>query len=118
MSQFTGLNLTIPSPPTRQIGIGIMGSPLSLSRSVSLASNTTDNRTPEEVLRDNLTAYKTFLEHEIQFIDNEIHALIERPSSGDSHLDASFMTLRNSLKIRFNTLVTKKNRVDSLLEVL
>lgn len=118
MSQYTGLNLAIPSPPTRQTGVGILGSPISLSRSVSLTSNSTDTRTPEEVLRDNLLVYKTFLEHEIQFIDSEINALIERPISGDSHLDASFMTLRNGLKIRFNTLQVKKARVDSLLEVL
>lgn len=118
MDQITGIHLPPPSPATRQVGVGLLGSPIALSRSTTSLSNQSDIRSPEELLRDNLVTYKTFLQHEIQFVDNEITALIERQPSDDPHLDASFVQLRNGLKIRYNTLTVRLARVNALLEVL
>lgn len=101
----THLTLSIPPPATRQIGVSSLGSPLELVRSSS------DTQTPEESLKQRLQVYKTYLEHEVEFIDSEIRAL-----SGE--IDPAFMDLRNGLKIRYNTLQTKLARVNALLEVL
>lgn len=105
----TSLSLSIPPPATRQVGVSIMGSPL--SRSVS------DTQTPEESLRQRLQVYKTYLEHEIQFVESEIQAILDMPIRPLEEHNA-FMDLRNGLKIRFNTLQTKLSRVNALLEVL
>lgn len=118
MNTYIGINLPPPSPATRQVGVSMMGSPISLARSTSTASNQSDIRTPEETLRDSLQAYKTFLEHEIQFVDNEITALIQRPPGDDTAQDAALLQLRNGLKIRYNNLQTRLARVNALLEVL
>lgn len=116
MNSYIGITLPPPSPATRQVGtVGSVGSPMSLVRSTSTAS---EIRTPEETLRDYLNAYKVFLEHEIQFVDNEIMALIERPPSDDPAQDGAFLTLRNNLKIRYNTLTNKLRRVNDLMEVM
>lgn len=118
MDHVSGIHLPPPSPATRQVGVGTIGSPIVLSRGTSSLSNQSDIRNPEETLRDYLVAYKTFLQHDIDFVNNEINALIQRPPSDNPHLDASFLQLRNSLKIRFNTLTTRLTRVNALLEVL
>lgn len=120
MDAITGINLPPPSAATRQVGVtlGTVGSPIVLSRSTSSISNHSDIRSPEEVLRDNLLAYKTFLQHEIEFVDNEITALVERPPSDNPHLDASFLRLREGLKIRYNTLTMRLARTNALLEVM
>lgn len=119
MNPYVGITLPPPSPATRQVGaVGSVGSPMSLVRSTSTASTASDIRTPEETLRDYLNGYKVFLEHEIQFVDNEIMALIERPPSDNPAQDGALLTLRNNLKIRYNTLVNKLRRVNDLLEVM
>lgn len=118
MDNITGINLPPPSPATRQVGVSLMGSPISLTRSTSSVSGQSDIRTPEESLRDSLAAYKSFLLHEIQFIDSEITALIERAPEPDSRQEIALLQLRNGLKIRFNTLQTRLARVNALLEVM
>lgn len=119
MNPYVGINLPPPSPATRQMGtVGSIGSPISIVRSTSTASTTSEIRTPEETLRDYLNAYKVFLEHEIQFVDNEIRALIERPPSDNPAEDGALLTLRNNLKIRYNTLTNKMRKVNDLLEVM
>jgi hypothetical protein len=116
MDQITGINLPQPSPATRQVGVSLMGSPISLSRSTSSLSNQSDIRSPEEILRDNLLAYIIFLEHEIEFVDAEITALLERPSSNDPNVDTAFLRLREGLKIRYNKLQQRLSRARALLD--
>jgi hypothetical protein len=118
MNPYVGINLPPPSPATRQIGISMLGSPISPTRSTSSLSGASENRSPEETLREYLNGYKVFLEHEIQFVDNEIMALIERPASDNPAQDGAFLTLRNSLKIRYNTLTNRLRKVNDLLEVM
>lgn len=118
MDSVTGINLPPPSPATRQVGVSLVGSPISLTRSTSSVSGQSDIRTPEETLRDSLTAYKSFLLHEIAFIDNEITELIERAPDTDTRQQLAFLQLRNGLKIRFNNLQTRLTRVNALLEVM
>jgi hypothetical protein len=118
MDNITGINLPPPSPATRQVGVSLVGSPLALTRSTSSVSNQSDIRTPEESLRDSLSVYKSFLLHEIAFIDNEITALIERDPDTDARQQIAFLQLRNGLKIRFNTLQTRLARVNALLDVM
>ncbi len=118
MDTITGINLPPPSPATRQVGVSLVGSPISLTRSTSSISGQSDIRTPEESLRDSLSVYKSFLLHEIQFIDSEIVALIERAPDPDTHQQIAMLQLRNGLKIRFNTLQTRLARVNALLEVM
>lgn len=119
MNPYIGISLPPPSPVTRQVGTtgSIIGSPVSITQSISSVS-TPEVRNPEETLRDYLHAYKVFLEHEIQFIDNEIRALIERPPSDNPAEDGALLTLRNNLKIRYNTLTNKLRKVNDLLEVM
>jgi hypothetical protein len=118
MNNIIGISLPVPSPATRQVGISLMGSPISLARSTSSLSAQSDIRTPEESLRDSLSAYKTFLTHEIEFVDNEITALIERAPDPNPSQQAAFLQLRQGLKIRFNSLQIRLARVNDLLEVL
>lgn len=118
MNPYVGIHLPPPSPATRQVGVGTLGSPISLARSTSTTSTASEIRTPEETLRDSLNAYKLFLEHEIQFVDNEITALIERPPSDNPAQDGAFLTLRNNLKVRYNTLTHRLRKVRELLEVM
>ncbi len=112
MNPYIGINLPPPSPATRQVGAGSLGSPLSITSTVS------EIRSPEETLRDYLNAYKVFLEHEIQFVDNEILALIERQPSDNPAQESAFLTLRDNLKVRYNTLRTRLAKLEALLEVL
>jgi hypothetical protein len=69
-------------------------------------------------MRQRLVVYRTHLEHELDFVDNEIQALIQRPPSQDPSQEIAFMELRNSLKIRYNTLGKKLMRVNDLLALL
>lgn len=119
MDTITGINLPPPpSPATRQVGVSMMGSPLSLTRSTSSLSGQSDIRTPEESLRDNLIAYKSFLLHELQFLDTEITELIEREPDPNPRQQVAFLQLRQGLKIRYNNLTTRLSRVNALLDVM
>jgi hypothetical protein len=69
-------------------------------------------------LRDSLGVYKTFLLHEIQFVDSEITALIERAPDPNPSQEAALQQLRDGLKIRFNNLQTRLARVNALLDVI
>jgi hypothetical protein len=106
------IQLPPPSPITRQIATGL-NSPL--SRSVSTGS---EIRNPDETMRDRLSVYRTYLEHELEFLDNEIRALIERPPSQDPTQDHAFAVLRDGLKIRYNSLGVRLRKVKELLEVM
>ncbi len=118
MNPYVGINLPPPSPATRQVGMSMLGSPISLTRSTSSLSGASENRPLEETLREYLNAYKVFLEHEIQFVDNEILALIERQPSDNPAQESAFLTLRDNLKVRYNTLRTRLAKLEALLEVL
>ena len=110
------MNLPPPSSIdlTRQTCVSSSGSPIALSRS----SSTGSDRSIEESLRVRLESYLIFLQHEIDFISNEIQALIDRIPGPDRLLEDSFLDLRDRLKIRFNRLQLKKVRLLSLLEVV
>lgn len=101
----------------RQVATGV-SSPISLSREASTTSSRSDIRHPDEVMLERLTHYKVHLEHEIDFVDNEIQALIQRPPSQNPVEDASLLRLRDELKIRYNNLRVKLTRVLALLEVM
>ena len=116
-------NTTELAPPssltfTRQIATGFLGSPITLSREASMTSSSSDNRHPEEIMREHLEVYKTYLEHEITFVDNEINALIQREPSPDPVQEAALLELRDKLKVRYNKTTAKLSRVIALLEVM
>ena len=115
-------NSQLPAPThqelIRQTAIGFPSSPVPFSRSISTASDTNEILHPDEAIRRRLTVYRTFLQHELDFLDSEIDALIQRPVSQDSTQEAAFLELRNGLKIRYNTLRVKFSRVCDLLAVL
>lgn len=109
---------SLPPPPlliTRQIATGLLGSPITLSRETSTTSSP---RNPNEIMREHLCVYRTYLEHEITFVDNEIQALIVRTPYQDPVQEGHFLTLRDNLKVRYNDLSAKRTRVIALLEVM
>jgi len=108
------MSLPPPIDLTRQTGISLAGSPIALSRSSSSGSD----RSVEESVRARLESYLVFLQHEVDFIGNEIQALIDRQTGSDRILEESFLDLRHRLKLRFNGLQIKKQRLLSLLEVM
>jgi hypothetical protein len=65
-----------------------------------------------------LLAYKTFLEHELQFLESEIHALIHREPDENPRQEAAMLTLRDGLKVRYNTQSVKMVRIQALLDVM
>lgn len=109
--------MSLLPPPiqlTRQTGVSSAGSPISLPRSTS----TTSQLSVEDSLRAQLESYLIFLQREIDFIGNEIQALIERIPGNDPVQEESFLRLRGGLKVRFNKLQRKKEGVINLLEVI
>jgi hypothetical protein len=111
------IQLPPPSNITRQTATGIQ-TPNSLVRSTSTASDRSEIRNPDESMRSRLSVYRTYLEHELEFVDNEIHALIERPPSQDPAQDHALAELRDGLKIRYNGLRVRLGKVKELLEVM
>jgi hypothetical protein len=114
---YESLNLPIPTDLSRQVGISDAGSPLSLSRQSSTASSPRVEN-PDQAMRRRLLTYKIYLEHEITFVDNEITALQCRTRGVNPQDDVILDELLDGLKIRYNTLVTRKGRVEDLLEVM
>lgn len=115
--------MQLPAPSTstlvRQTAIGFAGSPIALSRSTSTGSDRSgDILPPDETIRRRLVVYRTYLEHESEFVENEIQALIQRPPSQNPGEDQALLELRNSLKVRYNTLRRRLVRVIDLLEAL
>lgn len=111
----------LPAPSlniTRQTAIGILGSPITLSREVSTSSSRSDIRSADELMRERLRAYKEYLDHELEFLFNEIEALIRRAPSQNPVEDSALLELRDGLKVRYNNLRVKHTRVVSLLEVM
>ena len=113
MSNQQSLALPPPTDLTRQNAV-----PSYLGRSISDASSASQIHHPDDTIRDRLLIYKENLEHERDFVDREIQALIERPPSVNQREEASFLQLRDDLKIRYNNIVLKLRRVMALLEVL
>jgi len=109
------MDLPPPTDLTRQTGIG---SPIVLSRGTTNGSDLSDIRSPDEEIRCKLLAYKTYLEHESDFLDNEIRALMERQPSLDRLEERAFADLRTSLKVRFNSVQRKLYCVRELLALL
>ncbi len=109
------LQLAPPSPATRQTAIGIPTSPIPLSRSTT--SSSTENLTPEESIRRHLFTFKVHLEHDIEFVSSEIRAITEQ-NYDDRLSQESLLTLRDNLKVRYNTLQKRLTKVNALLEVL
>ena len=113
------INLAIPSPPTRQVGVSSdIGSPIVLSRGVSGQSDLSIIQTLEESIRYRLEAYKTYLEHEVLFLDTEILALTNRVPGSNTQENVALLELQDDLKIRYNSTQKKLSRVNALLEVL
>ncbi len=113
--------MSLPPPPldfTRQVGVSSYGSPIVLSRSSSSMSDRSDARTMDQVLKARLESYLTYLQHEIDFINNEIQALIHREPGPNEAQEQDLLRLREQLKVRFNHLQVKKERTVALIEVL
>lgn len=109
------MELPPPTDLSRQVGIG---SPVALSRGTSTASTLSDIRSPDEEIQFKLLAYKTYLEHESDFLENEIQALLDRQPGLDPLEERAFAELRNSLKIRYNGIQRKLHCVRELLAAL
>ncbi len=111
-----------PLPPPigllRQVGVHEIGSPIPLSRSSSVGSQEVSYENPDDMMRRRLLTYKTYLEHEIDFIGNEITAIIERVPGDNAHDTQVLEELKDSLKIRYNTLQKRYIRVKDLLEAM
>ena len=108
--------ITLPPPPTdlsRQVGIS---SPT--ARSISTTSTASDIRTPDESIHTRLLTYKHYLQHERDFVDGEIRALIDNTPGETPREQASFLQLREELKVRYNNIGLKLSRVNALLDVL
>ncbi len=112
-------SLPAPTDLFRQIGISDPGSPLTLSRGSSIASGSPrPPETPDQTMRRRLLTYKTYLEHELEFIDNEITALLHRTRGPDPQEESILDELRDGLKIRYNTLQTRLSKVQALVDVM
>ena len=111
------LNLPMPTDLSRQVGVSDAGSPLSLSRGSSIVSSPRPEN-PDQAMRRRLQIYKTYLEHEIEFVGNEITALLHRDRTQDSFDESTLDELRDGLKIRHNTLMTRLGKVKELLDVM
>ncbi len=109
------MSLPPPTDLSRQVGIG---SPIALSRGSSTGTDLSDIRSPDEEMRYRLLAYKTYLEHESDFLNNEITALIERQPGTDRYEERILADLRTSLKVRFNGIQRRLQCVRDLLTVL
>lgn len=109
------MDLPPPTNISRQVGIPDTGSPIQLSRGSS-GSNSPVN--PDTAMRLRLVSYKVYLEHEIDFVSNEIRALGQRDPSGDAFEEQILSELCDGLKIRFNALQVRLTRSVALLEVM
>lgn len=118
MTDQTPIALPAPSGLTRQVGVTEPGSPLPVSRGSSVSSPRVPAENPDEMMRRRLHHYKTHLEHEIDFVSNEITALIERAPGDNAQDEQILLELRDGLKVRFNTLQMRLARVKQLLEVM
>jgi hypothetical protein len=109
-------SINLPPPPTdllRQVGIS---SPT--ARSISTASSHSEIRTPDETIYQKLMVYKHYLQHERDFVDGEIQALTNNTPGETPREQASFLRLREELKVRYNNITLKLSRVNALLDVL
>ena len=105
------IGLPPPSPATRQVGVSITGSPLELPRYISNASSEAQNL--HEKLSNALTLYQTHLEHDIEFVSNEIKAITENTEQQEM-----LIKLRDAIQSRYTTLQLRLARVKALLEVM
>lgn len=115
MNTHPRINLPPPSPARRHVAPESIGSPLLASPG---GLSIRESRSIEETLRETLLAYMMFLEHELQFLESEIAALIERQIGETPREEAAMLTLRNGLKVRYNTQSVKMARVKALLDVV
>lgn len=112
------LHLPIPIGLSRQVGVSDMGSPLTISRGSSVSSPRVLPENQDEVMRSRLLAYKTYLEHDIDFVSSEIAALINRIPGPNPQEEALLEELKDGLKVRFNVLQARLTRTNALLEVM
>jgi hypothetical protein len=109
------MDLPPPMDISRQVGVAETGSPIELSRGSSGSSSPVN---PEIAMRLRLVSYKVYLEHEIDFVRNEIQALGERDLSADPFEDQILRELQDGLKVRYNALQIRLTRALALLEVM
>jgi hypothetical protein len=112
------LNLPIPVGLRRQVGISDIGSPLTISRGSSIGSPRVLPDNQDEAMRCRLLAYKTFLEHDLDFVDSEISALLTRVHGANQQEETLLDELLDGLKVRHNTLHVRLTRTKALLEVM
>lgn len=112
------LNLPIPFGLRRQVGVTEVGSPLTISRGSSIGSPRVVPENQDEAMRVRLLTYKTYLEHDMDFVDNEITALIRRIRSPNQEEETLLDQLLDGLKVRHNTLQARLTRTKALLEVM
>jgi hypothetical protein len=112
------MNLPIPIGLSRQVGVSDMGSPLTISRGSSVTSPRVLPDNQDETMRQHLLNYKTYLEHDIDFVNSEIFALINRVPGPNQQEETLLEELKEGLKVRFNTLQARLTRTKALLEVM
>ena len=112
------ISLPAPTELTRQVGVSEMGSPMTLSRGSSEVSNQSYIQTQDQRMLNQLVVYKVYLEHEVEFVNTEIQALINRVPNEESALEASFLQLREDLKVRYTTLQNRLRKVKELLDLM
>ena len=110
------MELPPPTDFSRQVGVSSPTSPL--SRATTYSSDRSEIHHPDHEMREHLLRYKTFLEHEITFVDSEIQALLDKKPSEDTAEEQQWLQLRQNLKVRYNTLQHRLARVRALLELL
>lgn len=112
--------MALPTPIdlSRQVGVSSPSPNTPISRSTTVSSDRSEIRHPDVEILHRLTIYKTYLEHESTFVNTEICALIDREVGNDVQQEQQLLQLRQSLKLRFNTLQIRLSRVRALLDVL
>lgn len=112
------LNLPIPFGLRRQVGVTEVGSPLTISRGSSIGSPRVLPENQDEAMRVRLLSYKTYLEHDLDFVDSEISALIQRIRGPNRREETLLDELLDGLKVRHNSLQARLTRTKALLEVM
>lgn len=107
------MNLPPPNTLPRQTAIGLPTSP---RHELYVRSNLQESFSVDHDMRRRLEAYKTFLDHELDFFQNEIHALQSRNPSVDPIEERALSSLCEGLKVRWNTLQARLAKVKSLLD--
>ena len=106
-------SLPPPTDCSRQVGLSEPPSPIPLYRSRSV-----EKVHPDALLRNHLYKYKSYLDHEIPFISQEVQCLIERKPTDIVADEQILNKLQEGLKVRLIALKHRLELVETLLRML